>query len=202
MKRFLTTIVAAAAVATLLAVVVSQAASSTSTPRPARSTHQRLTSRFSVLRPARAASSSASGMPTSTVKSLTKPGTLVAEFELEPENAAPVEIGGNKAWVVPGRAGMCLAVSGALVVNEVCGPITNAEAGRLFMVRLPSAGRVIVSGVVPNGASVTVAGTNGPSRSVPVTSNVFNYEGLPVRAVSVTPVGRPTTTTDIEGPTG
>ncbi len=202
MRRFLITIVTAAAVATLLAVVVSQAAPSTSTPRLIRSTHQRLASRFSVLRSARAASSSASGMPTSTVKSLTKSGTLVAEFELEPENAVPVEIGGSKAWVVPGRAGMCLAVSGAVVVNEVCGPINNAEAGRLFMVRLPSAGRVIVSGVVPNGASVTVAGTSGPSRNVPVASNVFNYEGTPVRAVSVTPVGRPTTTTNIEAPTG
>ncbi|HEY1833574.1 MAG TPA: hypothetical protein VGG08_03995 [Solirubrobacteraceae bacterium] len=141
-------------------------------------------------------------MPAFKVEGLTKAGTLVTGYELEPENAAPIEVAGHKAWVVPGRSGMCLAVSGALVVNEVCGPLSNAETGRLMMVRLPSAGRVVVSGVVPNGAAVTVTGTSGPSRSIPVTNNVFNYEGAPVRSVSVTLAGRPTTTTDLGAPTG
>jgi hypothetical protein len=203
MKRILTTVVAAAAVATLLVVIGSQAASSTGVHRSStRSTHRRLLSRFSVLRSARTASSSTSSIPASKVNGLTKAGTLVTELELEPESAAPIEVGGEEAWVIPGRAGMCLAVSGAIVVNEVCGSLANAEAGRLVMVRLPRAGRVIVSGVVPNGASVTVAGTNGSTAHVPVTGNVFNYEGASLRSVSVSQIGRPATEVNIEAPIG
>jgi hypothetical protein len=204
MKRSLITIVVAATAAVLAAIAVSQAAPPPgSSSKRARSTlvspaHGSLGSRFSVLRSAKVAtSSSAAALPASTVKRLTKLGTLVSEFELEPTNAVPVEIGTTQAWVIPGRSGICLAVSGALVVTEDCGPLASANARGLVMVVWPQSGPAIIYGLVPDGASVAVTNTDGSTSNVPVTSNVFMHADSSAQSVSVQPVGGPAMTTAI-----
>ena len=198
MKRSLITVVVAATTAALAAIAVAPAAPTPgSSSKLARSAHRRLDSRFSVLRTAKlAGSSSGAALPTATAKHLTEPGTLVSEFALEPANAAAVEINNTRAWVIPGRRGMCLAVSGVLVTTEACGPLASADAGGLVMVQRPSSGPVI-SGLVPDGASVTLTDTDGSSTSVPVTSNVFMRADPTALSVSVQPVGGPVMTTTI-----
>jgi hypothetical protein len=61
------------------------------------------------------------------------------------------------------------------------------------MVRESSSGPVIY-GLVPDGASVTVANAGGSSSSVPVTSNVFMYADPAAQSVSVRAGASVTTT--------
>jgi hypothetical protein len=193
MKRSLITVIVAAIIAALAAIAVSAAAPTPRIPaKPTQSADRRLGSRFSVL----AGSSSGAALPAGTATHLTAPGTLVSEFALEPTSAVAVEINDTQAWVIPGRRGICLAVSGVLLTTEVCGPLANADAGCLVMVLRPSSGPVIY-GLVPDGASVTVTDTDGSSSGVPVTNNVFVRADPTAQSVSVKPIGGPAMTTVI-----
>jgi hypothetical protein len=198
MKRVLITILVAAACAAVTAITVSQAAPAPGrAQKSARATHRGINDRFSVLRSAKPASSSGVGLPASTTKHLTNPGTLVSEFELEPANAASVQVNSTHVWVIPGRRGMCLAVPEVLVIAEVCGTITNADAGGLIMEQWPKSGPAVVYGLVPDGAAVIVTDVDGSRNIVPVTSNVFSYPDSAAQSVSVQPVGQPAMTTDV-----
>jgi hypothetical protein len=140
-------------------------------------------------------SSSDVPLPASTVKQLTTPGTLTSEYELEPEQAT--YDAAAHTWVIPGRGGMCLAVStpDGNYVDTGCGLIANANAGGLVMVRRSASGPVIY-GFVPPGASVTVTDADGSNASPSVTDSVFMYADPTARSVTVH-VGSGGTTTPI-----
>jgi hypothetical protein len=192
MKRALSIILVVSA-AVLGAIAVSQAAST--------SRHLARRAHFSVLRSANAAASTAAAaLPASTAKYVTEPGTLAAEYEIEPAGAAYVEINATThAWVIPGRKGMCLVVPvwKGLSIDTSCGSTANAAGGSLVMILQPSSGPVVY-GLVPDGASVTVTNNDGTSKNVPVAHNVFLYAGLSARAVTVHPQGGEGFTTPIK----
>jgi hypothetical protein len=193
MKRILSILFVATATA-LAGIAISQAASAPSR-LPA------LGSRFSVLRSAKlAASTAVAPLPAATAKHVTEPGTLVSEYELEPAEAAYVEISvTTHAWVIPGRKGMCLAVPvfKGLSIATTCGSSASAEEGGLVMVRRPSSGPVVY-GLAPDDASVTVTNEDGTSTDVPVTHNVFMYADPTAGAVTVHPRGGGEATTPIK----
>ncbi len=199
MKRILVTIFLATTTAALGAIAISQAASTPlRSSMPVRSTKRSLDGRFSILRSAKlAASSSETALPALTDKRLTEPETLVSELELEPAHASYIEINATThGWVIPGRSGMCLAVSMSVSIVRDCGPLASADAGGLVMVRRSSSGPIIY-GLVPDGASVTVTNGDGSSSSVPVTSNVFMYADPTAQSVSVQAVGGSVKTTAV-----
>lgn len=196
MKRTVITVMLATAFALLAAIAISQAASTTPgrssrVVRRTASGHERL----SVFQTAKAASASPEAMlPAVTIRHLTEAGTLDSELGLEPTRATYVQFNSaTHGWVVPGQSGMCLLVSKGIAILSDCGSLANVDAGSLVMVRESSSGPVIY-GLVPDGASVTVANAGGSSSSVPVTSNVFMYADPAAQSVSVRAGASVTTT--------
>jgi hypothetical protein len=181
MKRMIIPMLLAAAA--LTAVVVSGAAS-TSTVRST----ARLGDSFSVLSSAQLAdSTSSTTLPAVSVQHLSESGTLVAEYELEPAQARYIEINATThAWVIPGRRGLCLAIPAfdGASTDVGCGSLASVTAGGLLVVQRPSSGPVIY-GLVPNGASVTVANQDSSSTSVPISNNAFVYHDTTARSVSI-----------------
>jgi hypothetical protein len=141
------------------------------------------------------ASSSDTALPASTASQLTKPGTLTSEYELEPEHA--VYSAPALTWVIPGRNGMCLAMSApdGFSIATGCGKLTNADTGGLVIVRRAASGPVIY-GFAPPDASVTITNDDGSSVSPSVTDSVFMESDPTARSVTVR-VGTGSVTTPI-----
>jgi hypothetical protein len=145
-----------------------------------------LYARFSILRSAQTAASSADGLPLATAEHLTEPGTMVSEYEIEPANARAVDVNGTQAWVIPGANGICLAVptpEGAAIAIG-CGSLAEAGKG-ILQVHGSSSGSAVVYGLVPNGDSVSVTNRDGSHSNVPVSSNFFKYSGSSAQSVSI-----------------
>ncbi|HEY1833851.1 MAG TPA: hypothetical protein VGG08_05390 [Solirubrobacteraceae bacterium] len=188
-----------ATIAAFCALTISQAVSKPSAAGQRRPT-QAASGQFSVLGRGRAAAASPStALPQSVDESLTKPGTIVSEYELEPDHAAFVEVDASThVWIIPGHNGMCVAVPAfhGISVASSCGPASSVNADGLIMVRRPSSGPVIY-GVVPDGASVTVIDKDGSSVQVPAKNNVFVYVGGNPGSVSIRAASGALSTTSI-----
>jgi hypothetical protein len=109
---------------------------------------------------------------------------MVSEYKLEPAQARYIEGDGTHAWVVPGGNGICLALPTAASITTGCGSLADASTEGLLVVERPSSGLVIY-GLVPNGASVTVTNQDGSSAGVPVAGNFFAYGDPSAESVSV-----------------
>jgi hypothetical protein len=199
-KRNLAVILFAAVVAAASAIAISQAASTPAQrSMPASASKRSLYAHFSILRSAKNASSSSAGLalPALTAQDLTEPGTQVSEYELEPARAAYLQIdSATHGWVIPGRRGMCLAVSKGISLVRVCDAVVSVESSGLVMVSR-STSRLRIFGLAPDDSSVVVTGEDGATTEVPVTSNVFTYAGPNASSVAIRTNGQAASVTPI-----
>jgi hypothetical protein len=174
--------VLAALVAATAVVVTAMASSSKHTVKlqslPAVS--PRLSQIFTVLRGSNlGAHSAAVGASSQPLPSSVLQGMSGSPRGLEPTKA--VFAGGTyPTWVVPGTTEVCLVV-GAIgtrgVPGSMCDTVARAEAGLALMTESDT-GSPIVLGLAPNGnTSVTVTNADHTTKSIPVTSNVYEIVG-------------------------
>ena len=136
-------------------------------------------------------------LPAPTVQYLTEPGTQVSEYELEPAQAAYIQIdSATHGWVIPGRHGLCLASSNGISLVRVCDGVASVESNGLVMVSR-STSRTRIVGLAPDGASVTVTDQDGATTEVPVTNNVFTYADPDASSVAIRPTGQGASVTAI-----
>jgi hypothetical protein len=100
---------------------------------------------------------------------------LMSQYGIEPEAAVHVTYSaGFSAWVIPGSGGMCVYAAVA-PYSGTCGPLADAEAGRLFFeIESANGAEKRYVGLAPNGnASVALTLADGTRTSIPVVGNVF-----------------------------
>lgn len=175
------------------AIAISQAAS---TPH-ARPSHRRTNKdatvwlrHFAVLRSASAAS--ATPLPAGTVKHLNEPGSMIAEYQAEPEQAHYLEVGGMQVWVIPGRKGLCLTTiepgpkpTGPGLISTGCGWTSQVLASGVVQASWGGPGPSIVYGLVPDGDSVTITKKDGSHSNIPVSRNFFKCSGASGQVVTI-----------------
>lgn len=193
MSRRIIIFVLAAGAAVFGAIAISQAASTPTAQKAGRESVARPAHRsntlgrhFAVLGSAAKVSSAGGELPAATAEHLTEPGTMVAQYGLEPDQSRSVGTGSIQAWVVPGSSGICLVVptpDGSAVATG-CGPAADVSRTGIVQVQRPASGPVVY-GLVPNGDSVTATSQGGTPSNIAATSNFFTYSGPNVQSVAI-----------------
>ena len=141
---------------------------------------------FALLRAGDAvAASPARTVPGATATAVAQSGALTGEFELDPASASYVRLSATRhGWVIPGRRGICLAVSEGPFISRVCNTLARADAEGLVIASKTASGTVFY-GLVPDGASVTALDRGGSATAIQVADNVFMEADARVESISI-----------------
>jgi hypothetical protein len=84
--------------------------------------------------------------------------------------------GATKVWLVPGATGSCIVISQG---SSACGPNGKVETQGLMLALVPTDGApAVVTGVLPDGASITSTDTGGLTHSVELTGRAYSMSAM------------------------